>query len=113
MNELLVMAGTIDDATEISKDINALLIHGVMALFVTGGTLAAYKASKSWLAAGTAFIAGVACWYGVANATVFRDKVGEDLTPNAARPEHAQVLVLDAEPSAAAGEGGVAAGVRR
>ncbi|MDQ8707490.1 hypothetical protein RCO28_34225 [Streptomyces sp. LHD-70] len=104
MNELLVMAGTIDDATQITKDLNALMVHGVMGLLVTAATITTRWQTKSWVAAATAFVAGVACWYGVANATVFRDKVGEDLAPKAARPAHGQVLVLDQVPGPASGD---------
>ncbi|CAM5288760.1 hypothetical protein GCM10010329_81080 [Streptomyces spiroverticillatus] len=84
MNNLtdLVLAATIDDATTLGNKIDKLLKFTVMSLMVTVSTIATWHKTKSIIAAGAAALGGLALWFVVINGVVFRDSVGEDLTPN-------------------------------
>ncbi|MFI8201009.1 hypothetical protein ACIF6K_31555 [Streptomyces sp. NPDC085942] len=95
MTDLVTLAGAIEDVDALGKQINNLLMTTVMSVMVTAAVIVTWRATKSVIAAGVAFLGGVALWFVVMNAPAFRDSVGDNLKPSAA-----------AAPVAGAGESG-------
>ncbi|MEV8486923.1 hypothetical protein AB0467_33585 [Streptomyces sp. NPDC052095] len=80
--DVTVLAGAIDDVDQLTQKITDLLVGSVMGLMVAAAVVAAWAKTKSVLAAGVALVGGVALWFAVMNAAVFRDSVGEDIVPD-------------------------------
>ncbi|GAA1327314.1 hypothetical protein GCM10009647_065040 [Streptomyces sanglieri] len=80
--DMTVLAGAIDDVNQLSQKINDLLVGSVMSLMVVTAVVAAWAKTKSVVSAGVALVGGVALWFAVMNAAVFRDSVGEDIAPD-------------------------------
>ncbi|MFD0621888.1 hypothetical protein ACFQ2K_02830 [Streptomyces sanglieri] len=80
--DVTVLAGAIDDVNQLSQKINDLLVGSVMSLMVVTAVVAAWVKTKSVVSAGVALVGGVALWFAVMNAAVFRDSVGEDIAPD-------------------------------
>lgn len=81
LTDLLVLASPIDDAETLGTRLDKLLKFTVMSLMVTVSVILEWRRSKSVISAGAAALGGFALWYVVINGVVFRDSVGEDLTP--------------------------------
>ncbi|MEU4181035.1 hypothetical protein [Streptomyces sp. NPDC026589] len=91
MTDLVTLAGAIEDVDALGKQLNTLLMTTVMAVMVTLAVIATWRTTKSVIAAGVAFLGGVALWFVVSNAPAFRDSVGENLKPSAAPAPVVQV----------------------
>ncbi|MGW2182696.1 hypothetical protein ACWCXX_32375 [Streptomyces sp. NPDC001732] len=98
--DVTVLAGAIDDVDQLTQRITGLLVGSVMSFMVVAAVVTAWAKTKSILAAGVALAGGVALWFAVMNAAVFRDSVGEDIAPNSgsvknAGAVHAVVRVVE------------------
>ena len=111
MQDMVLLAETINDVNVLGGRVNGLLTTTVMLFMVTLSTIAAWHKTKSILAAGAALLGGVALWYAVVNAPAFRDSVGETIKPGGAPPVTegrgpAVVRVVDPVPGLEVGRGG-------
>ncbi|MFF2779454.1 hypothetical protein ACFVU3_31725 [Streptomyces sp. NPDC058052] len=86
MADMVLLADTINDVDMLGIRINGLLTTTVMLVMVTLSTIAAWRRTKSVLAAGGALLGGLALWYAVMNASAFRDSVGETIKPGGVAP---------------------------
>ncbi|MFB7429443.1 hypothetical protein ACFC0K_39920 [Streptomyces hydrogenans] len=111
MQDMVLLADTINDVNVLGGRVNGLLTTTVMLIMVTVSTIVAWHKTKSILAAGGALLGGVALWYAVVNAPAFRDSVGETIKPGGAPPVTegrgpAVVRVVEPVPGPAMGRGG-------
>ncbi|MFD5110515.1 hypothetical protein [Streptomyces cinereoruber] len=86
MQDMVLLADTINDVDKLGLRVNGVLTTTVMLVMVTLSTIAAWRRTKSVLAAGGALLGGVALWYAVVNAPAFRDSVGDTIKPGGSVP---------------------------
>lgn len=79
--DMTVLAGTIDDATLLVDKTTHFLAHSVMALLMVVAVVKTYQKSQSVAAAFVAGLGGAALWFVVMNPAIFRDGLGEEMTP--------------------------------
>ncbi|WP_328898562.1 hypothetical protein OHR86_00085 [Streptomyces sp. NBC_00441] len=80
--DVMVLAGAVDDVDRLAQKVTTLLSGSVMLLMVVAAVVVTWAKSKSVVAAFVAALGGAALWFVVLNAPMFRDSVGDDLTPS-------------------------------
>ncbi|MFF8790792.1 hypothetical protein [Streptomyces sp. NPDC015125] len=90
----LQMAGIISDANSLAGQIKQLLLVGVLGCMYVGFVAVVWGQTKSVLKAAVAAIGGAVVMAIVANMTVLRDKVGEDLKNPGGTASSAAVRVV-------------------
>ncbi|MFB8087325.1 hypothetical protein [Streptomyces sp. NPDC055992] len=78
----MVMAGAIDDVDHLAQKATSLLSNSVMLLMLVAAVVVTWGKTKSVVSAFVAALGGAALWFVVLNAPMFRDSVGDDLTPS-------------------------------
>ncbi|GAB7035995.1 hypothetical protein AB0G35_23960 [Streptomyces sp. NPDC021749] len=95
MNGLMQMAGAISDATTLVNQLKTFFLVGVLGLMYVVFIVFVWGQTKSVLKAGIAAIGGAVVLAIVANMTVLRDKIGEDLKNPGGTAASAAVRVVD------------------
>ncbi|MEU2026930.1 hypothetical protein ABZ565_33055 [Streptomyces sp. NPDC016469] len=78
----MVLAGAIDDVDHLAQKATSLLSNSVMLLMLVAAVVVTWGKTKSVVSAFVAALGGAALWFVVLNAPMFRDSVGDDLTPS-------------------------------
>ncbi|ROQ65207.1 hypothetical protein EDD95_8061 [Streptomyces sp. CEV 2-1] len=103
MKDVMVLAGAIDDVDQLTQKATGVLTNSVMLFMVIAAVVVTWAKTKSVVSAFVAALGGAALWFVVLNAAMFRDSVGEDITPSSgtaksAGPGYAVVRVIDPTP---------------
>lgn len=104
MSQWVVVAGAIEDVSELSKQLDTVLKQSVLSLACTAFVIWTWWKTKRAGATFIAAIAAAAIWYAVMNMAIFRDKLGEDLAQGAVTAP--ATVAAEADDKARPGEGG-------